>query len=121
MIQVALADQNISLRCAHSSGNVRGNVVLALHALAVNRQSQIFGHNAVDVDRLNAGLFQIRCELSQRLVLVDLGAVNQATSPSVNGRNTVGRGLVAFLVFAVMSAPTYQTLYGHAAVVQLTL
>lgn len=81
-----------------------GHVVLALHALPVNGQGQVLGHDGLLVDSVNADLLKVLSKAHKLVVAVESGAVHQASGPSKDAGNAVGRGLVALLVFAVVSA-----------------
>lgn len=52
------------------------------------------------VDDVDAGLFQRKSEALKVLVVVQLGAVLQATSPGVDRCDRVGRRLLALLVLS---------------------
>ncbi len=80
--------------------------------VSMHADGQILGHHS-GLHRINHGLLQFLAELPERLVLIQLGAVGQSSSPGKNGGNTVRRGLVPFLMLSVVS--------GHGPVGRLGL
>lgn len=77
--------------------------MLALHILPVNRQCQVLGHHAVLVDNLDTGRLQIETEITQGVVGVEFGAVEEAAGPCEDGGYRVSRGFVAFLPLTVVT------------------
>jgi len=76
--------------------------VFPLHILSVDSKGQILGHNTILVDDFNAGSLQVQSKLAERLVIVELGAVEQAAGPGEDRGDGVGAGLVTLLIFTIM-------------------
>lgn len=78
-----------------------GDVVLATGLAA--GQGQILGHDAVDVDGVNAGALEGLGKGDDVGGLVELTALDEAAGPGKDGGDGVGRGLLALLVLAVVA------------------
>ncbi len=63
---------------------------------------QILGHEA-GLDRVDANLLQGGCELGERRVVVELGAMGKPARPGEDRGDRIGRGLLALLVLAVVA------------------
>lgn len=74
-----------------------------LHIPSVNRQSKILGHNTVLVDKLDARRFEVLTEGKESRVFIKISTVYETAGPCEDGGNGVGRGLVAFLPFTVVT------------------
>jgi hypothetical protein len=64
---------------------------------SLDAESEVLGIVA-GLDGLDADGFERLCKLLKRLVLVELGAVQEATRPGKDGSDRVGRRLFALLV-----------------------
>lgn len=62
--------------------------------LAGGDQGQALGHLAV-LDGLDAGLFQLVCEVTQLGDLIQLAALSESSGPCVDSSDGVGGGLFA--------------------------
>ena len=62
--------------------------------LAGRDQGQALGHLAV-LDGLDAGLFQLVCEVAQFGDLIQFAALSESSGPCVDGSDGVGGGLFA--------------------------
>src|SRR5690242_5833097 len=67
--------------------------------IGADQEGEVLGHVAV-LDGRDADLLEGRCELRQRLVVVELGAVAEAARPGEDRGDRIGRGLLALLVLA---------------------
>ena len=83
--------------------HVRGDPVFSSHFGAVLCQCQILGHDAVHVDGLDTCLLKGLCESSDFGRVIELGSVCETTRPCEDRGDRVGRGLLALLVFSVVS------------------
>ncbi len=83
--------------------DVGDDPVRALHCLPMDREREVLGHDAVRVDDFDARRFEVRGEEPQRVVAVELGAVQQAARPREDRRDGVRARLVALLVLAVVA------------------
>jgi hypothetical protein len=75
----------------------------AATVLLAARQRKILGHDAIDVDSVDAGLLELLGEDNELGSAVELAALGEALCPGVDGGNGVGRRLVALLVLAVVA------------------
>lgn len=80
---------------------IRSDIVLAARLAA--RQGQVLGHDAVDVNSVDAGLLEALGKGHQLGGVVELAALDEAAGPGEDGGNGVGRGLAALLVLAVVA------------------
>lgn len=55
--------------------HVSDDPVLALHVLSVDRKCEIFCHDPVSINNLNARSLEISCERAKRVISIKLGAV----------------------------------------------
>lgn len=83
--------------------DVRSDPVLSGHLGAVLCQSQILGHDSVNVDGLDTCLLEGLCESGDFGGVVELGSVGETTGPGEDGGDRVGRSFLALLVFSVVS------------------
>jgi hypothetical protein len=77
--------------------------VLPGHLGSVHGKSQILGHDSVNVNGLGTTLLKLLSELGQLGSVVELGSESQTSSPSEDGSDGVGRGLVTLLEFTVVT------------------
>src|ERR1700761_1723480 len=75
--------------------------------VGADEEREVLGHVAF-LDGGDADLLERACELRQRLVVVELGAMAEATGPGEDRGDGVGRGLLALLLLAEVT--------GHGAV-----
>lgn len=75
-----------------------------LHVLSVDGDGQILGHDSVFVNDLNTCVLQVKTPISQSIIPVELGAVEETTGPGEDGRDGVCGSLVALLPFTVMAS-----------------
>jgi hypothetical protein len=100
-----LLQEYFSSRVVLRSHAIKGNInnaekkkSLIKHLLlAVDNQGQILSHMLINFNGFNTSLFQILTELEKISIVIQLGTVFKTTSPSKNGGNGVGGGLVALL------------------------
>lgn len=86
----------------HSSKVLRGGNIVLARVLATGN-SQVLGHDAINVDSVNARLFKALGKGDDFGRLVELAALHQAAGPGKDGGDGVGARLVAFLVLAVVA------------------
>jgi hypothetical protein len=67
------------------------------------RERKILGHDAINVDSVDAGLLELLGENDELGGVVKLTTLGEPLRPGVDGGNGVGGGLVALLVLAVMA------------------
>jgi len=79
-----------------------GHVVLAAGLAA--GEGQILGHNAVDVNGVNAGLLEALSEGDDLRGAVEGTTLDETTGPGEDGGDGVGGGLVTLLVLAVVAS-----------------
>ena len=91
---------------------VRDHPMFSLHVLAMNCEREVLGHDAINIDDLNAGRLEGLAEMLEWLVAVELGTVEETACPCEYRSNGVRRRLVAFLVLTVVA--------GDGAVCSLT-
>jgi hypothetical protein len=70
-------------------------------------QRNILLHHIILVDHLHVHLLQVPAELTKGYVRIELSAVEDPMRQCKDGRDGVGRRLVAFLIFTIM--PSYRT------------
>lgn len=81
---------------------VRRDPVAATHVFTLHRQCQVLGHDSVDVDTLDTGRLEVLGEFGELGRVVQLGSEGETAGPGEDGRDGVGRRLLALLVLAVM-------------------
>ena len=67
------------------------------------RKCKILGHDAIDINGVNAGLLELLGEDDELGSAIELAALGEALCPGVDGGDGVGRCLVALLVLAVVA------------------
>jgi hypothetical protein len=75
----------------------------AATVLLTARQRKVRGHDAIDVDSVDAGLLELLGEDNELGSAVELAALGETLCPGVDGGDGVGRCLVALLVLAVVA------------------
>lgn len=82
---------------------VGNNPVFPLHVTPIDRQSQIFRHDPVNVNHLDTRCLEILSKLLQRNVVVKFRPMDEPSRPRKDGRNGIRRGFIALLVFTPVS------------------
>lgn len=77
--------------------------MFSLHVLAMNRERKVLGHDTININDLNTGRLEGLAEMLERLVVVELGTVQESPCPREYRSNRVRRRLVALLVLAVVA------------------
>lgn len=80
---------------------IRSDIVRSASLAA--RQRQILGHDAIDIDGVDAGLFEALGKGHQLGGVVELAALDEAAGPGEDGGDGVGGRLAALLVLAVVA------------------
>ena len=92
-----------ALETALDGGHVlRGGDPVITAGLAAGK-GEILGHDAIDIDGVNAGLLESLSEGNELRGFVELATLDETTGPGEDGGNGVGGGLVALLVLAVVA------------------
>lgn len=81
---------------------VGGDIVLTA-SLAASK-GKILGHDAINIDGVNAGLLEALGEGDNLGLVVELATLDETTGPGEDGGNGVGGGLVALLVLTVVAS-----------------
>ena len=93
-----------ALEAALDGGHVlRGGDPVLTASLAAGK-GKILGHDAIDIDGVNAGLLESLGEGNELGGVVELATLDKTTGPGEDGGNGVGGGLVALLVLAVVAS-----------------
>lgn len=77
-------------------GGLKGGERIGDEPLPVNSQSQILRHDLVVLNRLHASLLERLAKLLEGGVVVQLGSEGKSSRPGKDGRDRVGRRLVAY-------------------------
>src|SRR5690242_9892889 len=76
----------------------------AASVLFATSKREILGHDAVNIDGVNASLLELLGKDDKLGSVVKLTTLGETLCPGVDGGNGVGRGLVALLVLAVVAS-----------------
>lgn len=68
----------------------------------MHADGKVFGHDS-GFHSFDDGFFHVLAEIEKSLVIIEPGSVGETSGPGEHGSNGVGRGLVSFLVFSVVS------------------
>lgn len=80
-----------------------GGDIVPTASLATGK-GKILGHDTINIDRVNAGLFEALGEGDNLGLVVELATLDETTGPGEDGGNGVGGGLVALLVLTVVAS-----------------
>lgn len=91
------------LHAALNSVEVLGGGDVVLTASLSTGKGKILGHDAIDIDGVNAGLLKALGKGNDLGGVVELATLDETTGPGEDGGNGVGGGLVTLLVLTVVA------------------